>query len=336
MNSSYRNIHPVDNILTGLVAQAIPPESQLIAHQVFENIKIPERSGTLLLEVARAFMGSPDLDPRRAPGASGQEVNDQDRSEMTYKAEIYRLQATIAMEDIVDSQYPGSEEQRAAMRVRRALLLAKEKRAADLLFNTSVFTNTNNCTALMGGKVDAAGTNALSGLDILKEQVYANAHGIDPDTMIIGRGTARALARSPEFRSYLSSSAGASGIAGGGDYVLNNDAVVSIIKQQLQIPNVYIGSARAETANPGQASAEAQIWTDSSIFCGILKGSDSVVQKSATVKAMPVAALNFEFASMTSSQFDSADSVRRTVWVEEQHIFKAVDTNLGFVLTACI
>lgn len=336
MNSTYRNIHPVDNILTGLVAQSIPSESQLIAHEVFENIKIPERSGTLLIESTRAFMGAPDLDDRRAPGSSRVELNDHDRSSMTYRAGIYSLQASIAMEDIYDSQYPGSEEQRAAMRVRRALLLKKEKRAADLLFNTAVFTNTDTATNLFGGKVNAAGTNALSGLDILKEQVFVNAHGNPADTMILGRGTARALARSPEFRKYLSSSAGASGIAGGGDFVLNDDAVISVIKNELKIPHVYIGSARAETANPGQSSAESQIWTDSSIFCGILKGSDAIIQKSGTVKAMPVAALNFELFSMNASQFDSPDSVRRTVWVEEQHIFKEVDTSLGFIVTACI
>lgn len=336
MNSTYRNIHPVDNILTGLVAQAIPPESQLIAHQVFDNIKIPERSGTLFIESTPAFMGANNLDFRRAPGAGRVELNDGDRSSLVFRAETYSLQASIAMEDILDSQYPGNEEQRAAMRVRRALLLNKEKRAADLLFNTTVFTNTDTATNLFGGKVDAAGTNALSGLDILKEQVFVNAHGIAPDTMIIGRGTARALARSPEFRKYLVTTGGASGIAGGGDYVLNDDAVVSVIRSHLGIPNVYIGSARAATSNPGQTFTDGQIWNDATIFCGILKNSESSVKKSGDVEAVPRAALNFEYRSMFASQFDSPDSVRRTVWVEEQHIFKAVDTSLGFIVTACI
>lgn len=336
MNSAYSVIHPVDQILTSLVQEAIPSDNQLIANQVFENIKIPERSGTLLLENTRNFMGAPELDIRRAPGSSRVSLTEFDRTSMTFKAENYGLEESIAMEDIIDSQYPGSEEQRAAKKVRRAVMLKKEQRAADLLFDNTVFTNTNTCTALMGGKLDAAGTDALTGLDLLKDQIFQNAHGINPDTIILGRGSARALARNPEFRSYLTVGATPSGIAGGGQLVLNDEAVAAIIRDVLGIPHVYIGAARRETANPGQTSSESQIWNDSTIFCGIMKGSDSVVQKSGGVKAMPVAALNFDFKPMFSGQYDSNDSVRRTVWVEEQHIFKAVDTSLGFVLTACI
>jgi hypothetical protein len=324
MNSAYSVIHPVDQILTSLVQQAIPSNSQLIANEVFENIKIPERSGTLLLENTRNFMGAPELDIRRAPGSSRVSLTEFDRTSMTFKAENYGLEEKIAMEDIIDSQYPGSEEQRAALKVQRALLLKKEQRAADLLFNTAVFTNTSTCTALMGGQLDAAGTDALTGLDLLKDQVFQNAHGINPDTIILGRGAARALARNPEFRSYLTVGATPSGIAGGGQLVLNDEAVAAIIRDVLGIPHVYVGAARRETAIPGQTSSEA------------MKGSDAVVQKSGGVKAMPVAALNFDFKPMHSGQYDSNDSVRRSVWVEEQHIFKEVDTSLGFIVTACV
>ena len=50
MASSYSTIHPVDQILTSLVSEVVPSDSQLIANQIFENVKIPERSGTFLLE----------------------------------------------------------------------------------------------------------------------------------------------------------------------------------------------------------------------------------------------------------------------------------------------
>ena len=336
MNSAYSVIHPVDQILTSLVQEAIPSDNQLIADQVFEKIKIPERSGTLLLENTRNFMGAPELDLKRAPGASRVSLTEFARTSLTFKAENYGLEESIAMEDIIDSQYPGGEEQRAAKKVRRALMLAREKRAADLLFDNTVFTNTDTCTNIMGGQLDASGTDALTGLDKLKDQIFQNAHGINPDTIILGRGSARALARNPEFRSYLTVGTTPSGIAGGGQLVLNDEAVKAIIRDVLGIPNVYIGSARRETAVAGATSSEAQIWTDSTIFCGILKGSDAVVQKSGGVKAMPVAALNFDFKPMFSGQYDSNDSVRRSVWVEEQMLYKAIDVSLGYVLTACV
>ena len=48
MASSYSNLHPVDQILTNLVVEAVPSDNQLIADQIFETIKVPERSGTLM------------------------------------------------------------------------------------------------------------------------------------------------------------------------------------------------------------------------------------------------------------------------------------------------
>ena len=335
MASSYSNIHPVDEILTSLVSEVIPSDSQLIAGQVFENVKVPERSGTFLLENTRNFMGSPELDLERAPGAGRANIGSFDRTSLTFKAKIYSAQDSIAMEDIIDSQYPGSEEQRIARKVRRTMMLAKEKRAADLLFDTASFSNAT-CTAVMGGQVDAAGTDALTGLDKLKDLVFAAAHGINPDTLILGRGVARALARNPEFRSYLTVGATPSGIAAGGSLVLNDSAVQAIIRDVLGIPNVYVGQARRETAVPGATSSEAQIWNDETIFCGILKGSDAIVQKSGNVKGMPVAALNFDFGNMVAGQYDSLDATRRYVYAEEVQQFKAIDSTLGYIVTDCL
>ena len=55
MASSYSNLHPVDQILSSLVVEAVPSDAQLIADKLFENIKVPERSGTLLIEQTRNF-----------------------------------------------------------------------------------------------------------------------------------------------------------------------------------------------------------------------------------------------------------------------------------------
>ena len=67
MASSYANIHPVDQILTSLVVETVPSDDQLIANKIFETIKVPERSGTLLLEETRNFMGAgAGLDLERA------------------------------------------------------------------------------------------------------------------------------------------------------------------------------------------------------------------------------------------------------------------------------
>lgn len=329
MASSYSNLHPVDQILTSLVVEAVPSDDQLIADKICENITIPERSGTLLLEETRNFMGAgAGLDLERAPGSSRTSIGGFDRSSTTFKAKIYAAQDSIAMEDILDSQYPGSEEQRIARKVARVMKLAREKRFADVLFDSTAFANSTP-----GTKFDAAGAEPLTFLHELKDTVFAAAHGINPDSLIFGRDVFRQLARNPEIRGYVGSTS--NGLASG-NRILNDEAVLSVLRDVLGIPNVYVGQARQDNAVPGATSSEAYIWNGESIFMGILKGSDAIVQKSGNVKGMPVAALNFQFGSMVAGQYDSLDKTRRYVYAEEVHAVQAIDSTLGHVVTDCL
>ena len=333
MASSYSNLHPVDQILTNLVVEAVPSDNQLIADQVFESIKVPERSGTILLEETRNFMGAgAGLDLERAPGASRATIGGFDRSSQTFKAKIYAAQDSIAMEDIFDSQYPGSEEARIAKKVARVMKLAKEKRAADLLFGTANF---NNDTAAneFGGEFDDVGSTPLSDLYDLKNTVFEAAHGIAPDTLVLGREVFRELARNPEMRGYVGDAT--AGIASG-NLLLNDEAIIQVLRNVLGIPNVYVGAARRETAVPGATSSEGYIWTGDSIFMGIMKGSDAIVSKSGNVKAMPVTALDFEFRGMQAGQYDSLDMVRRYVWAEQINQFKMIDSSFGYLVSDCL
>ena len=338
MASSYSNIHPVDQVLTSLAVEAIPSDSQLIADQIFEKVNIPERSGTLLIENTRNFMGSPDLDLERAPGASRAMIGSFDRTNLTYKAKIYSASDSIAMEDIEDSQYPGSEEARIIRKVARTMKLAKEKRAADLLFTDTNYAagSKSDANAIPGGKgvkFNAAGAEPLSDLHIVKDLVFANSHGINPDTLVLGREVFRELARNPEMRGYVGDST--AGIASG-NLLLNDQAIIQVLQNVLGIPNVYVGAARRETAVPGATSSEGYIWTGDQIFMGIMKGSDAIVSKTGNVKAMPVTALDFEYKDMIAGQYDSLDLIRRYVWAEQVNQFKMVDSSFGFLVTDCL
>ena len=335
MASSYRNIHPVDEILSNLVAEAVPSDSQLIADKVCENIKVPQRSGTLLIENSRNFMGAgAGLDLERAPGASRARIGGFDRSSLTYRCDIYSAEDGIAMEDIVDSQYPGSEEARIVKKVARVMKLAKEKRAADVLFDGANF-NTATSTAQFGGKFNAAGAEPLSYLHQLKDTVFENAHGLNADTLILGREVFRSLARSGELRGYFQVGTSPSGVAGGGSLLLSDEAVINVLRDILGITNIHVGAARRDTAIPGAASSESYIWTGDSIFMGILHGSDSIQSRNG-VRMMPVAAVNLEFEAMKAGQYDKLDLTARNVWADMSHLFKVVDGDLGFVLTDCL
>jgi hypothetical protein len=149
----------------------------------------------------------------------------------------------------------------------------------------------------------------------------------------LGRDVFRELARNPEVRGFAG--AVGSGLASG-NRILNDEVVIQVLKDVLGIPNVYVGAARRETANPGATSSEGYIWTGDTIFMGILKGSDAVVSKSGNVKAMPVAALDFEFSGLSAGQYDALDSTRRYVWNEEVQSFTKIDDSFAFLLTDCL
>ena len=333
MASSYSNLHPVDQILSNLVVEAVPSDDQLIADKVFESIKVPERSGTILIENTRNFMGAgTGLDLERAPGSSRTNIGGFDRSSTTFKAKIYAAQDSIAMEDIFDSQYPGSEEARIAKKVARVMKLGKEKRAADLLFGTANFNNAT-AAAEFGGEFDDVGSTPLSDLYDLRNTVFEAAHGINPDTLVLGHKVFRTLAKNPEVRGYLEVGGASTVGVAAGSRILNNESVLQILRDVLGIPNIYVGAARRDTAVPGATSSESYIWTEDSLFMGILRGSDAIVQKSGNVKGMPTAALNLEFGGMIAGQYDSLDKTRRYVYAEEVHEFKAIDGTLGRIIT---
>lgn len=340
-NPSYSNIHPVNEILKNLAIEAIPSDGQLIADQVIEKVDVSSvgPTGTLLIEETRNFMGAPDVSAERAPGAGRQTIGNFDRTSTTYSAKIYSLSDSIALEDIAYSQYPGNEETRSFKKVQRAMLLARESRLANLLFSAGNWGSYTSTVASLGNgskgtQWNSAGAEPLTDLHALIDVIRANAHGILPDTLVLGYGALRALSRAPDVRGFFTAGSTASGTAAG-NRIMQDNMVISVLKEVLGVQNVFVGSARKETANAGLTSSEAQIWTDDSVFMGIMKGSDAVSNKNGT-KVMPVAALNFEYAGFSSGAYDDLAMTKRTVWLEHTHQDKVIAQNYGFLLTDCL
>jgi len=325
----YSSFHPVDEILSSLALSAVPSDNQLIADQVLEPINIPERSFTLLIENTRNFMGDASKGALRAPGTPREQIASFARTNTTGKANIYGLEDSIPMEDIRDSQFPGSEEERLARKVGRALKIKKEKRVGDLLFSAGTGWNTTNI-GVVSTAWNVAGGEPLTDLQEAYDRAFAGAHGIPPDTLVIGYNAFRAICRNPEVRSYVGSSA--AGIAAG-NQILTHEAALQVLRDVVGVPNVFFAPARYESAVPGAASSESFIWNNESAWIGILRGSDAIVSATGAVKLMPLAMADFQFEPTKAGQYDSLDLVNRFVWAEESCTEKVLDTNFGELLT---
>lgn len=334
--SSYKKLHPVDQILTNLAVEAIPSDGQLIADKCLEQIPVTDRSGTILLEDTRNFMGDPSVSAKRASGADRQLISNFDSSSTSFKCDIYGLEDVFALQDVKDSQLPRNYEERSAKKVGRALKIDREKRASDLLFGasnwgsyTSTLANLGNGSA--GTAWSSSSAQPLKDLDVLKDVVRANSHGIKPDTLILGYGAIRALGRNPEVRGIFYETSGATV----GERIMAEEQVVAVLKSVLRIQNIFVGEARYETALPGATSSEADIWTPSTVFMGILRGSDAVEQVNG-VSLQPVAAVDLVYQGIEAGTFDSINRIRRHVYAEHIHQQKILAQNYGFVLTTCI
>lgn len=336
MASSYKKLHPVDPILTQLAVEAIPSDAQLIADKVLDRIPVSDRSGTILLDDTRNFMGSPEIEAKRAPGADRQIISNYDPSSTTFKCDFFGLEDVFALQDIKDNQLPRNYEERSAKKVGRSLKIDREKRAANLLFGTSNWGSyTSTLGALGNGSAGTAWSSAsaqpLKDLDVLKDVVRANSHGIKPDTLILGYDAVRALGRNPEVRGIFFETSGAAV----GERIMAEEQVVAILKSVLRIPNIFVGEARYEQSLPGASSSEADIWTGNSVFMGILKGSDAM-ETANGVQLMPVAAVELLYQDIEAGSYDSINRIRRHTFADMCHAYKVLAQNYGFVLTSCL
>lgn len=336
-NQQLSVLRPVNPLLSQIALANIPKQN-LIGDKILEKVDVSSvgRTGSLHIENTRAFMGAPGLSTKRAANADRVSMDDHSPSITTYLAEIYGLESSFSIQDMKDSLLPLDYEQREVLKIASAMGIDKEKRIADLLFTASNWGSYTSALSALGNgstgtKFDQAGATPLKDLDIMRDVIRANSHGITPDTLVLGHATARALARNPEVRGIFVATSGA--VAN--NYLMTTDAVVTVLQQVLNIPNVFVGSARADFGVKGLASNESQIWTDDSLFMGICKGSDAI-QTVGGVRLLPLAAALFQYQEMQAGSYDSLNMIRRNVWAEEIYQGKVLAQNYGFLLTDVI
>jgi hypothetical protein len=337
-NPQLSTLRPVNPLLSQIAVSAIPSDAGLIADKVLEKIDVSGvgRTGSIHLENTRAFMGAPGVSTKRASNADRVNIDDHAPTITTYLAEIYGLESSFALEDMKDSLLPMDYEEREVKKVARAMYLDKESRIADLLFTAGNWGSYTSSLAALGNgstgtKFDQVGATPLKDLDILKDIVRQNSHGIKPDTLVLGYGLARALARNPEVRGIFVQTSGAVS----NNYLMSNDMVVEVLKSVLNIPNVFVGEARKDNGLKGLASSESQVWADDACFMGILRGSDAI-QTVGGVRSMPLAAALIQYKQLQAGSYDSLNMIRRSVWAEEIYQGKILAQNYGFFLSDVI
>lgn len=270
------NYNVVSPLLTGRMVDLRPKAIEgCIAEQVCSRVRVGTGSGlagdtqafsgTIWQRNKTGFMGGPEGEAL-ALGAPLTPAKVGDPSTLTYTCSKYghRSQPGIPYEFDQRSQFPTPlvMEHLDAHKIR--LKLAREKRFATLVQTTGNWTGTVACNAAPGGGSvkfsDVVASKPVSLFNRLKEAFFVQTDGIEADTLVVPRSTMVYLAENYELRQLVYASA--AGIVYSPNPV---DQAVGDAAAKLSKAiglRVLVGSARHNTANPGQTHSGAYIYAD--------------------------------------------------------------------------
>lgn len=246
----------------------------------------------------------------------------QHRIEFRYSLNAnYRIQyfdLSIYLPDRVINQYeaPTDPERDAGMTLMESLLLQREVALAGALTNTAIMTQN---TALTGGdRWNQTGTSTpLADLRAAVAAVRANS-GYRANSMIIPQDVLDALRNHPDFTDQIVNFT-----------VMDEDGIVSLLKKNLKLTNIYVADSQMLTSNEGQTDAFSDVW-----------GKNVVVFYRPDTARLFTKSLGytFELAGQTV-RATKTRNVSDSGWVlkvEMQWDQKILDTNLGYLLTTVI
>jgi hypothetical protein len=327
-----------------LVAEAIQSLDMFIGDKVCPKIQVDNPVGSVLRENSRNFLSAANGQSAIvADGAPRNELAQFDRDYIQFTLSHLGFKHNISRNTERYSAYAKnsgiSEINRAISIVTRAMMLEKERLAADLFFDGTNW-NTNTCTALFGSQMGDAGATPIDYLRDLQNTVMKTAGGVMPDTLIIGFDLKVALGNSPQTQGYGMISGTAptqTSIAGGGGGHKNDDALAQFIANSLSNPSmrVLFAGALADSSNPGQAGSNSLLWTGDNLWMGTTGTANAAVTGN-QVTASPVGALNIYSEALTVRSEANARDMGTCVYGDEYMGFVKVNEDLGYTLTDCL
>jgi hypothetical protein len=182
--------------------------------------------------------------------------DDQSATEVTAKTMDYGLQIAVPQKDIEQAPAGFDPLASGAEYIAAKLATAREKRAADVVFNANSYKATTN-------KVTLSGATQWSHAD--SDPIKAITDAMDgmvmrPNIMVIGRGAYTALIRNAKIVAASHGNSGSYGLAGR-----------NFIADLFELDAVYVGESFIDTAKKGQTASLARCWGK---HCALLHRGD--------------------------------------------------------------
>ena len=245
-----------DVMLTNYIRLLGPSLGSFIADDIFPATSVPTKSGQFYSLDGGFSSASPGHDMVMADGQSSPLLLSTSISKATgWEVDLNGLGCQLSKSTAEFAKGNGLNMRQAkAAILAREVAINRERQAAAIAFSTTVFTG--KTTALSGSdQWDNAASDPVSIGQTARDTII-KASGEAPDTVIIGYEVYKALRQHPalvEFSSRTQSSVG---------IVTNDD-----IARALDVENVYVGKAVANTAEENLTAVKAYIWGKFALWC---------------------------------------------------------------------
>jgi len=279
---------------------------ELVADRVAPRIKVEHRSDKYyVLDEMEAFNVQAD---RTAPNADANEIVIS-LSDDEYAVKDYALGSWVPREAIANADDPVDPLGRAVEGIKNRLMLAREKRVADLAFAAATYGS--------GYKTQLSGTTQWSHADA--DPVNAILTALDvplqrPNRMIVGAEVWRVLRQRAEIVAAafpLGGNAASGGLVGGW-------ATTQAVAQMLELDEIVVGRARYNSAAAGQTGVLSRVWGKHALL---------YYQEESPSRDTPTSFFTFETTdSAIVRDFDPKKGVKGSEYVKDgwSHVEKLV------------
>jgi hypothetical protein len=240
------NEFDVDANMAGFIAQQVLPAIE-VGMQAGQFGKIPLKQ---LLA---------NRDTRRAPGSGYA------RGKFTFDKAVYACEEHGAEEPCDDREANMfrdffDQELMCSARAREVVMRNAEQRAADMVFNPTVWTGSALTTAVTNEWNDPTNATPIADIEGGIQAVYAGS-GLWPNAMIISNQVFRNLRLVDEIKELVKYN--------GFTDPKTGNITAQVLAQVFAIPRVIVAGGTTDTANEGQAASLGPIWSNE--YCMICK-----------------------------------------------------------------
>lgn len=256
--TSYAN--PRLDLGAGIMEYFIEQDA-LVGTQALPIFKTPKKEASYAAITRESL--TREGDTKRAARAKYQR-DDVDTEDKTFKCEEHGLEGALDDSERALFKNDFDAEMATTRGIANKLMIAQEKRIADLVFNTTTFTGSSLFTDNSGSPWATAGTDIIGQVDAGKDKVRANT-GMSANGIIMSYANLTRIKGNTDIKDRIKYTSRAS-----------ESQILNALADLFGLDYVWIAKGIRNSAKHGQAFSGSDIWNSSYVMVGrfVTNGQD--------------------------------------------------------------